>query len=151
MSFFSTLSVSASALTAQRVRQDVIAENIANVDTTRTEDGTPYKRKITLFQEIKANDGAFSNYLQKAMSKSDFTTGGGVRVSRIVDDESEGTRVYEPGHPDADEDGYLMKPNVNIITEMVNMIAATRSYEANITAMNATKSMIAKTMELTSR
>lgn len=150
MSFFSTMNISASALTAQRVRQDVIAENIANADTTRTAEGGPYKRKVTLFQEREQPYANFASTFNDAVVKNS-TGSSGVRVSKITEDESEGTKVYEPGHPDADAEGYVEKPNVNIVTEMVNMIASTRSYEANITSMNATKSMIAKTLEISAR
>lgn len=144
MGFFDTLNVSASGLTAQRLRMDVISQNIANVDTTKAADGQPYKRKVTLFQEMK--DTPFSRYFEDALGRS--VPGNGVRVSKVTEDETPGALVYEPGHPDADENGYLRKPNVNIVTEMINMISATRSYEANITAMNATKSMVAKTLEI---
>jgi len=147
MGFFGSMNVSATGLSAQRFRMDVISQNIANVDTTRTEDGTPYKRKLTLFEERKDNN-SFSNFFTNALSLSGAEYGNGVRVSRVVEDQSEGTKVYEPSHPDADEDGYVLKPNVNIVNEMVNMIAASRSYEANLTAMNATKSMITKTLEI---
>jgi len=147
MSFFGSMNVSASGLTAQRFRMDVISQNIANADTTRTEDGTPYKRKITLFEERKDKTD-FSDYFTKALSLSGASYGNGVRVSRVVEDETPGTMVYEPSHPDADENGYITKPNVNIVNEMVNMIAASRSYEANITAMNVTKGMINKTLEI---
>lgn len=148
MSFFNAVNISASGLTAQRLRMDVISQNIANVDTTRTEDGTPYKRKIALFQE-RNTDYSFSGYFNDAMSKTN--SGYGVRVSNIVKDNSEGTKVYEPEHPDADEDGYVEKPNVNIVEEMVNMISSTRSYEANVTAMNNAKTMINKTLEIASK
>ena len=127
MSFFSSLDTSASALTAQRLRMDVISQNMANVDTTRTEDGGPYKRKTVLFQEI-GSKGSFAQYLGKAM---DSDVGQGVRVSRIVEDDTPGSRIYDPSHPDADEDGYVTNSNVNIVEEMVNMISASRSYEAN--------------------
>ena len=149
MSFFETLDVTASGLTAQRLRLDIIAENIANVETTRTADGSPYKRKTVLFQE-RGDNSPFAEYFKKA-------TGGlvndtrGVRVTRIVEDQREGAKVYDPGHPDADAEGYVTKPNVNIVEEMVNMISASRSYEANVTAFNATKSMIAKTLEMGAR
>ncbi len=144
MSFFSSMDTSASALTAQRLRMDVISQNMANVDTTRTEDGEPYKRKVVLFQEI-GSKASFAQYLGKAM---DSDVGQGVRVTRIVDDETPGSRFYDPTHPDADENGYVTNSNVNIVEEMVNMISANRSYEANITAINTTKSMIAKTLEI---
>ena len=147
MGFFGSMNVSATGLTAQRFRMDIISQNIANVDTTRTEDGTPYKRKITLFEERSSNPG-FSEILNRTMSLSGAEYGNGVRVSRVVEDQSEGTKVYEPSHPDADAEGYVMKPNVNIVNEMGNMIAASRSYEANLTAMNATKAMLTKTLEI---
>lgn len=145
MGFFNSMNISATGLTAQRLRMDIISQNIANVDTTRTEDGTAYKRKTVLFQERNDNP-SFNSYFKNAMSKA--VSGNGVRVTRIAEDDSPGSQVYEPSHPDADENGYVTKPNVNIVEEMVNMISATRSYEANITAINSTKSMIAKTMEI---
>ena len=144
MSFFGSLDTSATALTAQRLRMDVISQNMANVDTTRTEKGGPYKRKVVLFQEI-GSKASFAQYLGKAM---DSDVGQGVRVTRIVDDETPGSLTYDPTHPDANEDGYVTNSNVNIVEEMVNMISANRSYEANITAINTTKSMIAKTLEI---
>ena len=147
MGFFGSMNVSATGLSAQRFRMDVISQNIANVDTTRTEDGTAYKRKITLFEE-RTDSSSFQNFFTSALSMNGATYGNGVRVSRVVEDQSAGTKVYEPSHPDADADGYVTKPNVNIVNEMVNMIAASRSYEANLTAMNATKAMISKTLEL---
>lgn len=145
MSFFEAMNINATALTAQRLRMDVISENVANINTTRSEDGQPYKRKIALFQEITDN-APFSQYYDNAINKS--VSGKGVRVSQIVEDQTPGSKVYEPGHPDADEDGYVTMPNVNIVTEMVNMISASRSYEANVTAMTTTKAMITKTFEI---
>lgn len=146
MGFFDSMNISSSGLTAQRLRMDIISQNIANVETTRTEKGTPYKRKTVLFQEKTDNSYPFKSYLKDAMSNS--LSGNGVRVSRIAEDNSQGAKVYDPSHPDADADGYVEKPNVNIVEEMVNMISATRSYEANITALNSTKSMIEKTLEI---
>lgn len=145
MPYFDSLNVIASGLTAQRLRMDVISENIANVNTTRTGDGTPYQRKTVLFQQ-KSGVTPFSIQLDNILNQP--VKGRGVRVSKIVKDDSPGSMVYEPGHPDADEDGYVVMPNVNIVTEMVNMISASRSYEANVTAMNTTKSMMAKTLEI---
>lgn len=144
MSFFGALDTSATALTAQRLRMDVISQNMANVDTTRTEDGSPYKRKTVLFEEISERS-AFANYLDKAMNSQ---AGYGVRVSKIVEDDTPGSREYDPSHPDADEEGYVTKPNVNVVEEMVNMISASRTYDANITAISATKAMITKTLEI---
>ena len=145
MSFFNSLHVSASGLTAQRLRMDVISENIANVNTTRTGNGGPYQRKTVLFQQ-RSGFNPFSAYLKNAINQT--PQGKGVRVSRIVSDNAPGSRVYDPAHPDADADGYVMMPNVNIVTEMVNMISASRSYEANVTAMNTAKAMMAKTLEI---
>ena len=127
MSYFGALDIGASALTAQRLRMDIISQNIANANTTRTDDGTPYRRRVVLFRE--SSDGIpFSEYLT-ASSKARYF-GKGVKVSRIVEDSSPFRRVYDPGHPDADEDGYVEMPNVDVVTEMVNMISATRAYEA---------------------
>ncbi|QNU68383.1 flagellar basal body rod protein FlgC [Ruminiclostridium herbifermentans] len=143
MGFFSSLDIGASGLTAQRVRMDIISQNIANVNTTRTEDGTPYRRKDVLFEE---RTGSFSDVLAAASDK--LSNGQGVRVTKIVEDTSEFKKVYDPGHPDADEDGYVNMPNVDVVTEMVNMISASRSYEANVTSINATKSMAMKALEI---
>ncbi|MFV0440707.1 MAG: flagellar basal body rod protein FlgC [Lachnospirales bacterium] len=147
MSFFRAMNISASGLTAQSARLDVIAENIANVSTTKTEDGTPYKAKSVLFQE-KDNTSftPFSDYFNNAVGT--YNNGQGVRVSSIVEDSSQGELVFDPEHPDADENGYVEQSNVNIVKEMVNMISASRAYESNITAMNTTKSMVSKTMEI---
>lgn len=144
MSFFTSLDTSASALTAQRLRMDVISQNMANIDTTRTKDGTPYKRKTVLFEEISERSN-FAKYLDSAMNSS---AGYGVRVSKIVEDDTPGAMEYDPSHPDADENGYVTKPNVNVVEEMVNMISANRSYEANVTAISTTKAMITKTLEI---
>ena len=146
MGYFSSLDVSASGLTAQRLRMDTISQNIANINTTRTEDGTPYRRKVTLFEERVAQPGAFGSHLLAAIQGDSM--GLGVRVARILQDDAPFKRVYEPGHPDADEDGYVSLPNVEVITEMVNMISATRSYEANVTSINATKAMCMKALEI---
>jgi len=126
---------------------DIIAQNIANVNTTRTEDGTPYRRKTVVFQERERVP--FSRYLSSA-SRERFLNGGagGVKVTAIVEDPSPFREVYDPGHPDADENGIVRMPNVDIITEMVNMISATRAYEANVTALNASKSMASKALEI---
>ncbi len=145
MSFFKALDVGASGLTAQRLRMDTISQNIANVNTTRTENGTPYRRKDVVFEERKNTD-SFSTYLSNA--KDGLDGGNGVRVTKIVEDTSEFKKVYDPGHPDADQDGYVSMPNVDVVTEMVNMISATRSYEANVTSINATKSMAMKALEI---
>lgn len=145
MGIFSALDISASGLTAQRVRMDTISQNIANADTTRTENGTPYRRRDVVFEE-RTDPNSFSSALSNASSK--LYGGDGVRVSNIVEDPTAFKKVYDPGHPDADADGYVNMPNVDIVTEMVNMISATRSYEANVTSINATKSMALKALEI---
>ncbi len=145
MSLLGSLNTSATALTAQTMRMDVISENIANVNTTKTADGGPYKRKAVVFEEM-GEDRPFSQIFSQAYGAE--ANGEGVRVNRIVTDSSEGALVYDPSHPDADEKGYVEQSNVNVVQEMTDMISASRSYEANVTAMNATKSMITKTLEI---
>lgn len=139
--------ISASALTAQRFRMDVISSNMANADTTRGKlvDGrwVPYQRKL-IAMEAKES-ASFSSFLQQSMRDS---VGEGVRVSRVFEDEAPFKQVYNPSHPDADERGYVEMPNVDILKEMVDLMSATRSYEANVTALNATKAMISKALEI---
>lgn len=144
--FFGTMDISVTGLSAQRLRMDIISQNIANASTTKTADGTPYKRKSVLFQELKPV--GFSEYFVDAVNQYNKSSGKGVKVSRIVTDDTPGEKEYNPTHPDADADGYVEHSNVNIVSEMVNMISAQRSYEANITAFNTTKAMINKTMEI---
>lgn len=144
MSFFNSMNISASGLTAQRLRMDVISQNMANVNTTSTADGTPYKRQTVIFEEVPRS--TFATHLDNAMSNGN--AGGGVTIKSIESDQSPGTMVYDPSHPHSNEDGYVEMPNVNVVEEMVNMISASRSYESNITAMNITRSMIAKTLEI---
>lgn len=139
MSLFTSFNISASGMTAQRFRTDIIAENVANETTTRTEDGTPYRRKIVAFEEKKIT--SFSHVLDNVREK-DKLIGNGVKVATVTEDYStDFVMEYDPAHPDADENGYVSYPNVNIVTEMTNMIDASRSYEANVTAFNAAKSM----------
>jgi len=145
MAFFNSNDISASALSAQRLRMDVIAENIANANTTRAKDGGPYKRKTVTFEE-RPTVRKFSSSLNDALSR--IVEGRGVRVRRIAQDDSPGPTVYDPSHPDADSEGYVGMPNVNIVTEMVNMISASRAYEANVTALATAKTMTAKTLEI---
>ncbi len=143
MSFFGSMDTSTSGLTAQRLRLDVISQNIANSSTTRTPEGGPYRRKAVLFEPIN-NQGNFSSVLNKYTSAKN----NGVRVSEIVEDNKPFPIVYDPTHPDADERGYVQLPNVNMIEEMVNMISASRSYEANVTAFNSMKAMVTKALEI---
>ncbi|HKL13230.1 MAG TPA: flagellar basal body rod protein FlgC [Halanaerobiales bacterium] len=144
---FSTVNISASGLTAQRLRMDLIADNIANVNTTRTEEeGIPYRRKLAIFRE---RSSSFSNSLASAMSGSQNNNSGeGVEVAGIREDNSPFKTVYRPNHPDANQEGYVQMPNINITSEMVDMITASRAYEANVTALNTTKRMAMKALEI---
>lgn len=144
MNIFRSMEISASALTAQRYRMDVIGENVANATVTRTADGTPYRRKFTVFEE-KQQPYLFSEWLQVSQER---IGGAGVRVVDMGEDQSPFKLVYEPDHPDANEEGYVEYPNVDIEKEMVDFISASRSYEANITVLNNFKSMAMKAMEI---
>ncbi|MDL2288054.1 flagellar basal body rod protein FlgC [Oscillospiraceae bacterium OttesenSCG-928-F05] len=149
MNIFRSMNISGSALTAQRMRMDIISENLANATTTRTEDGSPYRRKTVVMQE--RTQPAFSGIYKDAVSKQmgvSQSAPGGVRVTDIVEDPSPMKLVYDPGHPDADEDGYVSYPNVDTVQEMVDMMSATRSYEANVTALNAFKTIAMKALEI---
>ena len=147
MAFLSSFDISASALSAQRVRMDIVAENIANIDSTRTEGGGAYRRKDVLFESFGA--GSFKEALRNAsMGKGFAGRNAGVRVAGIIEDDREMKQVYNPGHPDADENGYVLYPNVNIVTEMTNIIDASRAYEANATAFSASKAMAVKGLEM---
>ncbi|MDR2023926.1 MAG: flagellar basal body rod protein FlgC [Hungatella sp.] len=146
MSFLSSMNISASAMTAQRLRLDVASENIANIDTTRTESGTAYRRKMVVLES--RNQSSFRRTLMNAADLSQNQSTGGVRVSQIVEDTSPFKSVYSPEHPDADELGYVQMPNVELIKETVDSMSATRSYEANITALNAIKLMASKALEI---
>jgi len=138
---FNTLRISASGLSAERLRMDTIASNIANVNTTRGENGQPYKRKVAVFQENL--DSAIDN--QTGQTKDKLL---GVKAVGIEEDQSPLRRVYDPTNPDADNEGYVNMPNVNILNEMADMIASTRAYEANVNAMNAEKGMFSKALEI---
>ena len=134
--------VSASGLRAQRLRMDVIAANLANAQSTRTPEGGPYRRRDVVLAAAPEG-GTFDEMLGAAGG-----AGGGVEVSRIVEDDAPPQLVFDPGHPDADANGYVAMPNVNVITEMVDMMAATRAYEANVAAMNATKRVLEAALEI---
>lgn len=132
---FNIMNISSTGLSAQRFRIEVISTNIANSETTRTENGGPYRRKVPVFQEVLRNiQGRKEN--------------GGVMVKSIYEDPSEFRTIYDPTHPDADENGYVKLPNVNIVREMVDMINAQRAYEANSTAINTTKAMINAALQI---
>jgi flagellar basal-body rod protein FlgC len=140
--------ISSSALTAQRFRMDVISSNIANADSTRARlvngKWVPYQRKLVT---IEPKQPSFEQALQNAQSNTN-TAGEGVKVTKVMEDTSPFKQVYNPTHPDADENGFVMMPNVDVLKEMVDMISASRSYEANVTALNASKSLISKALEI---
>lgn len=133
MSLLKTMEISASGLIAQRLRLDIIANNLANAETTKTDEGTPYRRQVPIFREVLDQ--------VSGMSK-------GVEVLGILKDNSPFRRVYDPSHPDANPEGYVLYPNVNPIVEMTDMISATRSYEANLTLITSAKSMFLKALEI---
>ena len=137
MSLFQAFNISASGMTAERFRTDIIAQNIANVNTTRTENGTPYRRKIVTFAEKDVT--TFSQYYSASKNAA---IGNGVKVAEVKEDtETDLIMEYDPSNPDADENGYVSYPNVNVVTEMTNLINSTRAYEANATAFDASKNM----------
>ena len=137
MGLFQSFDISASGMTAERFRTDIIAENIANVNTTRTASGEPYRRKIVTFAEKQVTP--FSQYYSHSKNA---VVGNGVKVSKVTEDyENDFVMEYDPANPDADENGYVAYPNVNTVTEMTNLIDATRAYEANTTAFEASKKL----------
>lgn len=144
MSFFHSINISATGLTAERLRVDVISENIANANVTRTPAGTPYRRKMPVFRT--QHQAVFGDFLNAALGKT--STLRGVEVAAIVEDQTPFKRVFDPAHPDANEEGYVEMPNVEVVNEMINLISASRAYEANITAVNATKQMAMKALEI---
>ena len=148
MGLFDAIETSGSALSAERLRMDVTAENLANAQTTRGPGGGPYRRKEVVLEQ--AGRGGFGTALSSAMGAGapGSSAGAGVRVAGIAEDTTGERRVHDPGHPDADAQGYVRLPNVNTVTEMVDLITAQRSYEANVTAMQTAKSMFTKTLEL---
>ena len=161
---FNSLDISASALHAQRIRMDAISSNLANVNTTRNADGTigAYKRKevvfSTVYNQALGNDsdansamgamGLDGNVLKGEISNNGTSISNGVNVSQIVDDKTPFRKEYNPSHPDADKDGYVTLPNINMVTEMVDMISASRAYEANVTSMETTKTMMSSALKI---
>ncbi len=143
MSLFSSLSVSASGMAAQRTRAELLVENLANAETTRTPEGGPYRRKDVVFAEDDSG-GSFSSELSSALGSG----ASGVTVSETTVDNSEPDWRYQPGHPDADKNGYVAFPKVNPAEDMVDLMGTSRSYEANVAAMSAVKDMIQKSLDL---
>lgn len=155
MAFLSALNISASGMTAERMRLDVASENISNLNTTRTEDGGPYKRKMVVFETVK--DRNFQQVLNGAargvrgrngQKIGSIGAAGGVRVAEILEDDRDFKPVYDPLHPDADIDGYVMMPNVDLVKETIDAMSASRGYDANLTAFNAIKAMASKALEI---
>jgi len=147
MSMFGGMEISASALTAQRLRMNVTAENLANAETTKGADGQPYRRKEVVLQSV-GQQGGFGSQLSAAMGGANGVAAGGVEAAAITQDPTNGKLVYDPTHPDANAQGYVRMPNVDTVTEMTDLIDAQRSYEANVTAMSAAKQMFSKTLEI---
>jgi len=139
MDFLTSMDTSASGLFAQRKRMDIIASNLANIETTRTEAGGPYRRKMVVMKS-KPMASDFKNIFNSKLA--------GVQIEDIIEDKSPFKKVYNPSHPDADENGYLFKPNVDLIVETTNMLMAKRAFEANIAAIKATRKMVLKALEL---
>lgn len=142
MSFLDSMKITGSALTAERFRMDLILQNIANANTTRTESGDPYRRKQVVFQERGAD---FASVLS---SQRLGVTEGGVRVASIEESQADFIPVYDPQHPDANEDGYVMYPNVNTTEERIDLMAASTAYEANLTALGIVKALALKALEI---
>ena len=151
MAFLSSMDIVASGLTAQQLRLDVVSENITNDTTTRTENGGPYRRKVVVMEAVDGKNG-FRQAMERAESKSvsrrKNENAGGVRVTQIAEDPSDLKLVYDPTHPDANEEGYVEMPNVDTIKEMADAMAATQAYSANVTAFNTLKVLVAKGLEI---
>lgn len=149
MAFLSSLNIAGSGLTAQQLRLDVIAENITNLNTTRTENGGAYRRKMVVLESEAGRDD-FRTIMARTQraSNAGYETAGGVYVSGIVEDPSDLKLVYDPTHPDANEEGYVELPNVDTIKEITDAMAASQAYAANVTVFNTLKSVIAKGLEI---
>lgn len=145
MGMFDSMHVSASGLAAERLRMDVIAQNLANANSTRGPDGLPYRRHEVVFRSAEVGNTAGPGGTSEAATDGPLS---GVEPVAIVEDPSALRTVYDPEHPDADDNGYVSYPNVNPVTEMVDMMTATRAYEANVTAMNAAKNMALKALDI---
>ncbi len=151
MSFLSTINIIGSGITAQHLRLDVISQNITNINTTRTEDGGPYRRKVVVFQAQNATRDAFRVAMDRAqgmVSNARAATSGGVRVVEIADDPSDFKLKYDPTDPDANEEGYVELPNVDLVKEITDAMAASQAYSADVTAFNVLKGVISAGMEI---
>jgi flagellar basal-body rod protein FlgC len=148
MGLFDAINASGSGLTAERMRMDVTSENLANAETTKAANGQPYRRKQVVLQEAGGSNTDFASVLSSVQGGGGGSTANGVKVSGIVEDSSPLKRIYDPGHPDADRNGYVTMPNVNTVTEMTDLISSSRAYEANVTAMQTAKTMFSRTLDL---
>lgn len=151
MSFLSTFNIIGSGITAQHLRLDVISENVTNINTTRTEDGGPYRRKVVVFQAQNATRDAFRVAMDRArgmVSNAGFETSGGVRVVEIAEDPSDFKLKYDPTDPDANGEGYVELPNVDLVKEITDAMAASQAYSADVTAFNVLKSVISSGLEI---
>jgi flagellar basal-body rod protein FlgC len=146
MNLFSAFEISGSGLSAERLRMDTISNNIANANTTHTPEGGPYRRQQVVFSPRQAEPLFLLPFSSSGMAQSQM--GEGVRVTGVVSDPSAPKMVYDPGHPDADARGYVAMPNVNIVNEMVDLISASRAYEANVNAINSAKSMASSALSI---
>lgn len=147
MGLFDAIDVAGSGLTAQRLQMDVTAGNLANAETTKGVNGQPYRRREVVLEEASGTNSSFGSVLDAATA-GNAPAAGGVQVAAIVEDPSPPRRVYDPGHPDADAQGYVSLPNINPVSEMVDLISASRSYEADVTAMQAAKTSFTQTLGL---
>jgi len=146
MNIFKAMKISASGLSAERLRMDVISSNIANANSTRSPRGGPYKRQVALLSSQEGDGTSFKRILGRFQKEK--TEPKGVRVAGIVEDPTPSKKVYDPKHPDAGPDGYVEYPNVDVMKEMVELITASRAYEANATVLNSSKNMALKTLEI---
>lgn len=144
MNLFGVMNVSGSALQAERLRAEVVAANMANANTTRTPEGGPYQRQEVVFESAAPDQGVFANHL---LSRNAGEVGG-VKIAAVVSDKSPGLRRYDPGHPDADKNGYVTYPDINPLTEMVDLMSAARAYDLNSSAVQATKGMIDTSIDI---
>lgn len=148
MAFLESMNIVGSGLTAQQFRLDIISENVTNSSTTRTENGGAYRRKMVVL-EAESDAQTFQQALERAASgRGDYGAKGGVRVAEIVEDPSDFKLVYDPTHPDANEQGYVEYPNVDMVKEVADAMAATQAYSANVTAFNALKTIASKALEI---
>ena len=149
MNLFGVMEVSGSALSAERLRAEVVAANMANAETTRTPEGGPYRRQHVVFQSQASQTGSFADHLASISDGDTFDHDiGGVKIAAVVPDPSSGQRRYDPQHPDADKDGYVEYPDINPLTEMVDLLGATRTYGLNNSAVQATKGMISSSLDI---